>query len=216
MTRQFICGVAIVVVITGSPLYGGTIIINEIMQNPAAVSDTDGEWFELYNTTAGAIDIDGWTISDDGSNSHVINNGVPLEVPATGYLVLGNNGDTATNGGVAVDYVYSSFSLGNADDEIVLADVGAVEIDRVNYDGGPNFPNPTGASMALLLSALAGDPMTDNDVGANWAVSTVPFGTDFGTPGTANIVPEPSTFGVLALGFIMLALNRRRVYLFKR
>lgn len=216
MTRQFICGVAIVGVITGSPLYGGTIIINEIMQNPAAVSDTDGEWFELYNTTAGAIDIDGWTISDDGSNSHVINNGEPLEVPATGYLVLGNNGDMAMNGGVAVDYVYSSFSLGNADDEIVLADVGAVEIDRVNYDGGPNFPNPTGASMALLLSALAGDPMTDNDVGANWAVSTVPFGTDFGTPGTANIVPEPSTFGVLALGFIMLALNRRRVYLFKR
>jgi hypothetical protein len=193
------------------PLYGGSLIINEIMQNPEAVGDTAGEWFELYNTTASAIDIDGWTISDDGSNSHVINNGGPLPVPAGGYFVLGNNGDSVTNGGLTVDYVYSSFSLGNTDDEIVLTDTSAVEIDRVNYDGGPNFPNPAGASMALLFSALSGDPMTDNDLGANWEAATIPYGAgDFGTPGSANIVPEPSTFNVLALGFIILSMARGR------
>ncbi len=210
MKEQFIRGLVIVVVMTCSRLYGGTLIINEIMQNPEAVNDTAGEWFELYNTTAGAIDIDGWTISDDGVNSHMINNGAPLEVSAGGYLVLGINGDTAMNGGVSVDYVYSGFSLGNTDDEIVLTDTGASEIDRVNYDGGPDFPDPAGASMALSLSVLAGDPMTDNDIGANWEVSTVPYGTDFGTPGSANVVPEPSTLSVLALGFIMLSTTRRR------
>lgn len=211
MKRQLKSSLAIVMVMICSHLYGGSLIVNEIMQNPLAVTDTAGEWFELYNTTAGAIDIDGWTISDDGSNSHIISNGGPLEVSAGGYLVLGNNGDIASNGGVSVDYVYSSFSLGNTADEVVLTDAGAVEIDRVNYDGGPDFPNPVGASMALSLSVLAGDPMTDNDLGANWEVSTIPYGAgDFGTPGAANMVPEPSTLSVLALGFITLATTLRR------
>lgn len=212
MKGRSVCCLAVVVVMACARLDGGTLIINEIMQNPTAVGDTAGEWFELYNTTAGAIDIDGWTISDDGSNSHTINNGGPLQVPAGGYFVLGNNGDSATNGGVSIDYAYSNFSLGNSDDEVVLADLGAVEVDRVNYDGGPNFPNPDGASMALSLSVLAGDPMTDNDLGANWEVSTIPIsaGGDFGTPGSANIVPEPSTLSFLGLGLIMLSTARKR------
>ena len=42
----------------------GDVVINEIMQNPSAVGDTDGEWFELYNPTGSDIDIEGWTIAD--------------------------------------------------------------------------------------------------------------------------------------------------------
>jgi len=38
------------------------VVINEIIQNPSAVSDANGEWFEVHNPTASAIDIDGWTI----------------------------------------------------------------------------------------------------------------------------------------------------------
>ena len=45
----------------------GDVVINEIMQNPSAVSDANGEWFELYNNTNGSIDINGWTISDNDS-----------------------------------------------------------------------------------------------------------------------------------------------------
>ena len=37
----------------------GDIVINEIIPDPSAVSDANGEWFEVANTTAGAIDIDG-------------------------------------------------------------------------------------------------------------------------------------------------------------
>ena len=80
----------------------GDVIINEIMQNPAAVSDANGEWFELFNTTVSDIDIEGWTIFDNDFDSHVINNGTPLVIPAGGYLVLGNNADEVTNGGVSV------------------------------------------------------------------------------------------------------------------
>ena len=44
----------------GNPLQAaapGEVIVNEIMQNPAAVGDSAGEWFELYNTTGADIDI---------------------------------------------------------------------------------------------------------------------------------------------------------------
>jgi hypothetical protein len=80
------------------------LVINEIMQNPDAVGDDAGEWFEIYNPTGAAVDIDGWTIRDDGIDNHLINNGGPLLVPAGGYVVLGNNADSGTNGGVTVDY----------------------------------------------------------------------------------------------------------------
>jgi predicted extracellular nuclease len=159
----------------------GDITVNEIMQNPDAVFDSDGEWFEVYNPTGSAVDINGWTIKDNDFDSHVIANGGPLLVPAGDYIVLGRNADFNTNGGVTVAYQYTGFFLGNSADEVILLDASLVEIDRVEYDGGATFPDPTGASMSLL------DPSLDNNVGANWCESDTPFGDgDHGTPGSAN------------------------------
>ncbi|MBT8199199.1 MAG: ExeM/NucH family extracellular endonuclease [Acidimicrobiia bacterium] len=166
----------------------GAIVINEIMQNPSAVSDSNGEWFELYNSTSNAIDIDGWTIADNDFDSHVINNGGPLLVPADGYLVLGNNSNSGTNGGVTVGYNYgTSFFLANGADELVLTDGASIEIDRVEWDNGVTFPDPNGASMSLS------DPTLDNNVGANWCTAGTLFGAgDLGTPGATNDCSPPS------------------------
>ncbi len=107
-------------------------VINEILQNPLAVSDSAGEWFELHNPTGSDVDIEGWTLADAGSDSHLIANGGPLVIPAGGYLVLGNNDDSGSNGGVTVAYDYgSSFFLANGDDELIISDGSRAEIDRV-------------------------------------------------------------------------------------
>jgi predicted extracellular nuclease len=162
------------------------VIITEIMQNPSSVSDSSGEWFELYNAGSDAVDVNGWTIADADFDSHVINNGGPLLIPTGGYLVLGNNTDNGINGGANVDYGYVSFFLSNVSDEVILLDGGLNEIDRVEYDGGPVFPDPNGASMSLY------DPTLDNNDGSNWCTSTTPFGDgDFGTPGAANTCVAP-------------------------
>ncbi|NUN15234.1 MAG: lamin tail domain-containing protein [Myxococcales bacterium] len=167
-------------------LLPGDVIITEIMQNPAAVADTAGEWFEVYNTTAIPLDLNGITIRDDGTEKHVVTNGGPLWIAPGGYLVFGRNGNSANNGGVLVDYVMTGITLGNGDDEIILE--ASVEIDRVNYDGGPDFPNPTGASMALSADVY---DATLNDDGASWCLGTTSFGAgDKGTPGTANGICE--------------------------
>ena len=155
------------------------LIISEIMQNPAAVSDANGEWLELYNAGDASFNLDGCILRDLGTDNHTINNGGPLVITPGAYLVLGRNGSSGSNGGLAVDYEYTGFTLGNTADEVIL-DCDGAEIDRVVYDGGPDFPDPTGASMQLL------SPSLDNNNGGNWCEATGPWpgsNGDFGTPG---------------------------------
>tara|TARA_R110001592_G_C13180897_1_gene750883 strand:+ start:3430 stop:5322 length:1893 start_codon:yes stop_codon:yes gene_type:complete len=163
----------------------GSIIVTEIMQNPNAVGDGDGEYFEVYNTTGTSIDMQGWLIKSvtTSSKDHVIANS--LVVPANGYAVLGINSDFATNGGVTIDYQYgSNFFLGNGSDSIGL-DCGSAIIDAVSWDNGATFPDPTGKSMELATNKYS---ETDNDNGANWAeaVAEISTGADLGTPGIVN------------------------------
>ena len=165
----------------------GDVVINEIMQNPNAVTDANGEWFELYNTTAATIDLNGWRLSDADGELHIIDNGGPLEIEAKGYLVFGINADTASNGGVVLDYAYSQFNLGNGVDEIILTAGDNTPIDSVGWDDGVSFPDPVGASMALLRTNA------DNTIGGNWCVASTSYGAgDFGTPGAANDCPLPT------------------------
>ena len=181
----FIASLAFVSLLLDGTLHG-QIVINEILQNPSAVADADGEWFEVFNPTASGVDINGWTIEDNDSDSHVITNGGPLMVPAGGFLVLGNNGNSGTNGGVTVDYVFSGIAVANGADELVLRNGALAEIDRVEWDGGATFPDPNGASMSLI------SPVLDNNLGGNWCTASTPFGDgDLGTPGAANSCPAP-------------------------
>lgn len=159
----------------------GDVVVTEIMQNPDAVSDTYGEWIELYNPTGSDIDIDGWTVGDGESEEHAIDAGGPLVLGAGGFLVLGRNDDPSVNGGYSCDYRYAGISLANGDDRIVIRQ-GGVTIDSVAYDDGATFPDPTGATMELR------DPSWENNDGSNWeecVVSTFGDG-DYGTPGGAN------------------------------
>jgi beta-lactamase superfamily II metal-dependent hydrolase len=171
---------------TPPPTGPGSIIVSEIMKDPAFVLDSNGEWFELYNTTAQPIDIDGWLLRDDGIDSHVINTlGLGLVIQPGQQVVLGINSNAGANGGIAVAYQYSNFLLANSSDEIVLEDLNGVEIDRVNYAGSP-WPNTSGRSLNLNPSALDG---TLNDDPANWCTATTQIGggnTDRGTPNQPN------------------------------
>jgi len=58
------------------------IVITEIMQNPAILLDDVGEWFEVHNTGATPVNLDGWTIKDLGTDSHIVASGGTAIVPA--------------------------------------------------------------------------------------------------------------------------------------
>ncbi len=166
----------------------GDVIINEIMQNPSAVGDSNGEYIEFYNTTDHNIDINGWTVRDKDTDSFVIANGGPLTITSYGYLVIGNDGNFTTNGGYNCDYEYSGMYLANSSDEVIL-EYGRAIIDSVYYDDGATFPDPTGASMELDPAFMN---YVDNDDGTNWYTANTTFGDgDCGSPGSANSGPLP-------------------------
>jgi cysteine-rich repeat protein len=164
----------------------GDLVITELHIDPSAVSDDNGEFMEIYNTTDAEITLDGVIIERNGA-THTIAPTSPLKVPAKGYVVLGKSTDTATNGGAKVDYAYGKdIALGNSGSELKII-AGGVEIDYVKYPGSgsggwPKYKN--GASIQLDPSKLDG---ASNDSGANWCESkTAMSGGDKGTPGKAN------------------------------
>ena len=154
------------------------IVITEIMPNPAAVSDSYGEWFEIHNTSDSTIDIYGWMIKDGGTDNHTITN-VDMSVPVMpgDYFVFVRNADSTLNGGLMADYEYSGFLLSNSEDEIILLDGTGAIVDEVHYNNSWVFGS--GESMEIH------DLNTDNNVSENWFEATLAYGNgDLGTPGS--------------------------------
>ena len=199
------------------PPPGRGLVITEFLSDPDG-ADTDGEWFELHNRGADAVDLNGWTIrsnSSQGIETHVIT--ASIIVPAGGFAVLGNNTNTATNGGAAVDYSYgTAITLNNSNtDWIVIRSPADETVDSVAYStraaGGalvaPLFTPLPAQSRVLINEAL------DNSVAAsgNWQNSVTPFGdgSNRGSPGygaygvagaVTRIVVNPSSATTLIGG----------------
>lgn len=165
----------------------GAVLITEFMKDPNFVTDTKGEWIEVYNNLPWRVNLEGWTISDDSGSLHVINNGgLGLRMAPGQYFVLGNNADPAQNGGVTLNYAYTGFILGNGADQIVLTRPNGLVVDRVAYDDGVIWPDSAGRSISLKLSAR---DVYANDDGANWCHSVSHWNAanpDTGTPGQDN------------------------------
>ena len=160
------------------------LVVSEVMVDPQAVSDADGEWFELYNPLTVSVDLQGWTIYDGGGDNHSIVGS--LVIPATGYLVFGSNGDVTTNGGVLVDYVYSGIEMDDIDDEIYIDDPTGTEAFFLEYWINDGWPVSSGASMSLTG---ASPPALGSNGVVNWCASTVAWSGgsgDLGSPGVAN------------------------------
>ena len=165
----------------------GSVIITEILNN-ADGNDDGKEWFEIYNTSDAAIDLQDWSVTDEGSNAFTISESLVIE--AGGFLVLGEETDPALNSEAEVDYAWgtnTNFTLGNGDDEVILS-CGGVVIDMVAYDNGDTFPDPNSFSMALSPDAYNS---VDNDLGENWGISLQPYG-DGENSGTPGIEPQLS------------------------
>ena len=168
---------------TIAALSAGDLVITEIAKNPVG-SDSSREWWEIYNASGADVDLDGLEVVDDDGDSMTVSGSTPLYDDT--YFVFGVNDDTATNGGVTVDYEYlvGDLALANGPDELILLS-GALEIDRVEYTEG-EFPNVDGVGWNLDPSTL---DATSNDTSTNWCSPYTIYnasGVDYGTPGSDN------------------------------
>jgi len=162
----------------------GDLVITEIMNNPSSVRDTDGEWFELTNTSGRTVVLNGLELASDGEEPHVVVADEALVLPEGARAVFALRADPASNGGVEPLYVYSGLRLSNEADRLIVSADGA-RLDEVYWDDGETMPDPSGSSISL-------DPMyigaIENDDPAYWCSSDRSWGsaTDWGTPGQEN------------------------------
>ncbi len=164
----------------------GSLVITEIMNDPSSVSDAKGEWFEIYNPTAASVDLQGLVIRHqsllvDPTATFTIS--ASVLVSPGGYVVLGNNVDPVTNGGVTVDYLYAGANLANTADYLAIEEGNGALLDEVAWDAASGL-DPVGKSRNL-------DPMNLNDVDNDddtyfCEASSLMSGGDAGTPGQAN------------------------------
>jgi cysteine-rich repeat protein len=163
----------------------GELVITEIASNPSVVVDSAGEWFELFNASDAPLQLQGLVVSDDGADQFQVMEDFIIDPGA--FLVFGKSDDDEINGNVSVDYVYQRFFLSNGSDEVVLS-LNGVELDRVAYDNGVTFPDPSGASMQF--DGRLDPSEADNASGDSWCVSVGDLGFELepGTPGRVNTV----------------------------
>lgn len=126
--KLFLLAMAVGLFAVGQTASPGDIVVTEIMIDPDG-DERDQEWFEVYNTTNAAIDMNGWTIFDESSNgrAHVITAANPVLIPANGYAVFVGSADATLNGGMTA-----------AANNIVY------EYSYESPVGGPPDPNGTG------------------------------------------------------------------------
>lgn len=165
------------------PVYSAEtdVIINEIMYNPAAVN-TGGEFVELYNRGAEAVEVGGWQLVDSTHVMFTLPSGT--SIVAGGYLVFYGEVTAITFYGLDAASSYGPYigGLDGGGERIALKNAGGTVMDEVIYDDNwpwPSEADGSGPSLELLY------PWLDNSQGTSWGVGQ-PY-----TPGVANNTVSP-------------------------
>ena len=202
----------------------GAIVISEFMA--WTLGDNDGkEWFEVFNTTSLPIDINGWIVSDNDDDFHVIESDGPLIVSPKSHFVFGESVNVVLNGNAAVDYAFGgAIKIGNANDELILIQGDRV-IDSVGYGAFktgpreiltlPGLPPQRGFAMGIAQDYCDGQ----NTV---WALQDTIFNAagNRGTPGRMNddsLLCFETNLGFYAREFILgrMSLDQEKIDLLK-
>ena len=163
----------------------GELVITEVMADPSATTDGDGEWFEVLATAN--VDLNGLQL---GRNAGDVAHELPaagdcLSVTAGSYVVFAKSTDMGTNGGLPqADYESGSLSLTNSGSDLFVG-VNDMIIDQMTFAD-------TTAGVAWTLDPMAEDAV-NNDIAGNYCLATDPIGNgDFGTPGAQGPACGPS------------------------
>lgn len=137
---------------------GPNIILNEAMVNPSdeGGSNPGGEWIELYNAGASAVDVNGWYIYDNASGNYIISSlntntglttilsGGYLAVYKNGPAIFNNDGDSVRiyDGPIATGTLIDSMTYTSSTDSktwSIIPNVTGTWLDnRTPSPGGPN------------------------------------------------------------------------------
>ncbi|MGE3310726.1 MAG: lamin tail domain-containing protein [Limisphaerales bacterium] len=164
----------------------GQVVLNEILaDNDGAVlnGSTAPDYVELANPTASAVDLSGWSLTDDPAQPRRYVFAPNTVLPARGRLLVWCDADPTTPG------LHSGFGLGSSGDHVrLVAADGLTVVDEVSFglqaaglplgripDGAggwvlnrptpmaPNEPQPLAASPALRINEWLARPTLGED-----------------------------------------------------
>jgi hypothetical protein len=198
----------------------GDLWVSEVMYNPTGFGDDGREWVELYNAGAVSIDLSSYSLGWGGPD---YTTGV-LQLAGTilpgQYFVVGGPGSDAGNGNPTYQQI-ANFTPDLVNPFFVSAGIALFDVDAASvtpatvpvhaFIYGGLFGNlnglmdESGAPGAVDVPfPLPGGGASIEFDGASWAPQGAP------TPGTGNLVPEPRSTLLLALGLLGLAVQGRK------
>ena len=150
----------------------GAIVINELL---AHSHDAASDWIELKNTTASAINIGNWYLSDSDSNLMKYRFATGTSIPANGYLVVyesNNFGATSSDPGRLIP-----FALSENGESVCLTSALDTNSSFTGYREKEDFgASDTNVAFGRYYKASTG------------TYNFVPMSTN--TPGAANAYPK--------------------------
>ncbi|MDX9931798.1 MAG: lamin tail domain-containing protein [Bacteroidales bacterium] len=164
------------------------LVITEIMYNPAESGTDSTEFIEIYNNDVVSVDLMNYVLKYGSSTftfptSHVI---APGE-----YALVSSNAAAASNFYGETFIQGSTGGIGNGGSTVVLLSPSGLLVDTVSYDDAspwPTLADEGGYSLSFC------DPDLDNNVGANWSLGTIFYGTVnsldvYADPGQGCVTP---------------------------
>ncbi len=167
-----------------APSVPSGVVLNEILANPEGNDDQgglQGEWVELYNNGATAIDLAGWYVKDLAGHTVTTSPATTMNsqtiIYPNSWMVLFMGGEILNNTGDTVTlYNASGVSL----DIYAFGDHGTDEDPDSNHTGGGDNDNPAGSETAAQEGKS--DARIPDGVG-EW-IDPIP------TPGEHNVLDE--------------------------
>ncbi|HHW86095.1 MAG TPA: hypothetical protein GX400_07795, partial [Chloroflexi bacterium] len=157
--------------------------LSELMVDPLAVPDSVGEFIEVANVDAQAVNLRGWVLSDGSGRRHVVAADLWLDPGAVRVLTRGDA--VALAGYAPSDYQYALLQLANTTGSLALfLPDGVTQVDALAWGDG----------TALRVRAGASFERSAPD-GAEWIVASMPWSTqhsDKGSPGVAFTTQLPT------------------------
>jgi hypothetical protein len=146
----------------------GTLILTEMMINPAGVGRANGTWFEFYNptnTNVVVVNASDFALHND-QDLQLLSKGIPdgLIIPPGGYYVIGRSSSVDFNGGVTTNLTYAQgMNVSEMRGRVRFFAFNQPEVVNVEWKNS-SFPFQAGASLTYNVSAFPANG-TDADSG---------------------------------------------------
>ena len=180
------------------PARAQSVVVNELLaSNAAMLADPDfggyGDWIELYNPASSAVDLSGYTLTDDLTETSRWRIPDGTTIAAEGYLLIW--ADDENTGPPTTSALHSDFKLSAGGEQVGLYDAAGAVVDTLTYgeqttdisfgrvpDGGTAWafmptPTPGAANTTSSTGGIAEAPTVSLESGFYASGGTVELAT---------------------------------------